>query len=685
MITYLCAPSKEGEMKNYFAVLICGLLLLPAYRLFAAAAEPVVGTPVVFGSVKGGWVAFKSAIPDGQSFLGLRLLPPKGEKSLAPYPQARWIDATSLRWAPEVDKTGDGFYCSLAFINDQTANGWPTVAFAATNTPNTERSISFATTDKAQAGTALIMLTTSLTEHTNDAGELDPNTSNDLITTIAVGEQLFTLNKPCVALRGYNTGATNESTIKFSAVPITLPIIPSTRYTITLKSAPFAQKFAWHMINGLLLPTLAESKVTAAPIPGISTPRYAKIDQVLNGRGSITVQELNDKDGMGGKSLKLDAAKKTGGYAADSYSYPPYPGRYKFTFHLKIDTNTGDGVVATVSPVFPGVHNPTLPIKASDFHAAYTYQDFTVEGVVPEGTFGAYSVNFDPAPNHSLWWDYTKYELLEPYDDQRIIAEWYPEFTPPVNFTRVKGAETLRTHVIYGSAYESSGIREAMHLLGKQAPAVQPPPSDIRFYQPPGPRKVGEWRETMFIDHGQVKDRAPGFPHTQEEFAVLDLLIMANVPGRAPNAVERVLLHDWVKTAGGGMLLTGGMTALGKGFVDGTMIEAMLPVELTGVSDIRAAKDGRLVVNDAKLAAIIGATPLATKFYQQVKVKPGADVLLATADGAPLLVCWSYGAGHVAIWTGVPLGSIDAPQQAWWKAEVWPAVVAEVLNKIAGK
>ncbi len=53
----------------------------------------------------------------------------------------------------------------------------------------------------------------------------------------------------------------------------------------------------------------------------------------------------------------------------------------------------------------------------------------------------------------------------------------------------------------------------------------------------------------MFIDHGQVKDRAPGFPHTQQEFAALDLIILANVPGRALNAPERMLLHDWVKSA----------------------------------------------------------------------------------------------------------------------------------------
>ncbi len=123
--------------------------------------------------------------------------------------------------------------------------------------------------------------------------------------------------------------------------------------------------------------------------------------------------------------------------------------------------------MVTLSPVFPGVQNPSLKIKPGDFHAPRVYQDFTVDGVVPEGTFGVYAVNFDPAPNRSLCWDYAKYELLKPYSDQRIIEEWYPEFQPAVNFTRAKGDEPLRAHVIYGSAYQSSGVRTALQLLGK--------------------------------------------------------------------------------------------------------------------------------------------------------------------------------------------------------------------------
>ncbi len=190
-----------------------------------------------------------------------------------------------MHWTPDSDKHGDSFFCALTFTNDTAANGWPTVAFAATNTPNGARSLSFTTTDQAPAATAVLTLITSLTEYTNKDGGLDPNTSNDLITTIAVGDQLFTLNKPCVAQNGYGIAGANESTIKFSAVPITLPIQPSTRYTITLKSAQFAQPFAWHMINGLLLPTFAQ---TTGAVAGISVPKYVKIDPVSSGRGNVT-------------------------------------------------------------------------------------------------------------------------------------------------------------------------------------------------------------------------------------------------------------------------------------------------------------------------------------------------------------------------------------------------------------
>ncbi|HEY3418527.1 MAG TPA: hypothetical protein VGM23_16750 [Armatimonadota bacterium] len=662
------------------------LLLGVLAPLSAQTTSPQVGTPVVFGCATGGWVTFKTTIPEGQSFLGIRLLSPKGDRTLAACPPVRWLQE-GVSWKPEADKAGDGFYNALAFTNDPKADGWPTIPFAPTSEANAVRSITFTSSALAPVTTATITLITSTTDPANTAGALDANAAGDTIESITIGETAYPINKSCMALAGYTAGADGR-VMKYSAVPITLPIKPATRYTITIKSAPFAQRSATHMINGLFIPSTFKELLERERVEnaGISIPKYERIEYVYNsGRRNITDPDMNDPEAATGKSLRMVAEKKTSGTIADAYIYPPYPGRYRFTFRLKIDDNHGETTVASLNPGFPGIRNPTVNIKASDFTEAGKYQDFTVEGIAPESVFGAYLVNFNAAPGRTLWWDSVKYALVEPYSDQRVIDEWYPSFTAGQTVTRGKGEEGLRTEVFAGSLYESTGIPAALTLLGKKAPRNPAAPGDMRFYQAPEPRKPGEWRESLFIDHGQVKDRVPGFPKTAEEFARLDLIILANVPGRAPLAPARLLLRDWVKTAGGGLFLTGGMTALGKGYLDGSALEALLPVELSGVNDVKPAKDGRLVVKDPALANLLGGATLSTRFYQAVKVKPDAHVLIETADGVPLLVEWSCGAGHVAVWTSLPLGGVPEGQTAWWKSDKWPALLAEVLQRIAGK
>lgn len=418
-----------------------------------------------------------------------------------------------------------------------------------------------------------------------------------------------------------------------------------------------------------------------------STPKYERTDHVSDsGRRNVTEVDTRDQEASSGKSLRMAPEKGVTAPVADAYCYPPYPGKYRFTWRLKIDDNLGDATVVVVTPSFPGVKNPSLAIKPCDFERPKAYQEFCVEGVVPENVFGVYATDFYCNANHSVWWDSTKYELIEYYDDQRVIEDFYPDFPGFQDLKRTTGGEKLRTHVAYGVHYEASGLREALTRLGRKAPQNPPLPSDIRFYKPPGERKTGEWRETAFIDHGQVQDRTPGFPDNPSDFANLDLIVLANVPGRAVKATRRLLLQEWVKTASGGLLMTGGMTAFGKGFMEGSVLEEMLPVETSGVNDTKIAKEGRLVVkNDKVLADLLGDAPLATKFYHQTTVKPGATVLIETRDGIPLLVMGAYGKGRVAVWTAMALGSVPEGQVAWWKSDQWPAVLAEVIRRIAGQ
>lgn len=463
------------------------------------------------------------------------------------------------------------------------------------------------------------------------------------------------------------------------------------------------------------------------PAPA-TTPECVNTDFIRSGRGNVSVTETHDKDTPDGQSLrltheKLNPEKGDTACASDAYGYPPYPGRYRFTWRLKIDANTGDTTVASIVWEVYVVTNRGLAIKSSDFRQPNTYQEFTVEGVVPENVYGVYMTSFYSAARRTLWWDRVTYELVEPYDDARVIQLFYPDFKLPAQLKRTASRETLRALVTCGNYIEASGVREALQILGLRAPTNSPLPADMRLSKVPPTRQPGQWREIVFIDNGQVRDRTPGFPdtadgtaeldasikesldappqdgtessadllpssaghHPKDTFADLDLIILANVPARALRATSRVLLREWVRTAGGGLLLTGGWTALGKGRFEGTALEDIMPVELTSrTNDTRMARDGRLVFRDGAPAPAT-EEPLATRYYQVVKVKPGARVLIETAEGAPLLVDWPCGAGRVAVWAGLPIGLAPAGQSTWWKSDQWPAIMTDIIKRTAGK
>jgi uncharacterized membrane protein len=426
----------------------------------------------------------------------------------------------------------------------------------------------------------------------------------------------------------------------------------------------------------------------APPSTPSAAPPYEKTAKPPFTRQGSTVME-DDKDAQGGKALRMAPEKKQANVVSDYYFYPAYPGRYRFTWRLKIDDNTGDARVVDLHPQFPAwgdAKTPTLSLKPTDWKQAGVYQNFSVEGLVPEHDYGVLSTYFDPAPGRSVWWDTGTFTRLERFDDERIAKEFYPAFVLPETVTRKISADKLRTYVMYHpSSYETSGLRAALSSLGLQAPTPQQLPADMRSYQPPPARVVGQWREVAYIDHPQSRLPAPGFPDTSEALADLDLIVLSDASPRALTAPARLLLREWVRQGGGGVLLTGGMNAFGKGNSDGTVFEEMLPVELAGNNDLKIAKDGKLFFKDAALQQIAGDAVLGTKFYHALKAKPGARVLIESGEGAPLLVEWSYGKGHVAAWLGAALGSTPEGQTAWWKSDKWPSLLAEVLKRMAGQ
>lgn len=408
---------------------------------------------------------------------------------------------------------------------------------------------------------------------------------------------------------------------------------------------------------------------------------YEATDQGTAPRLNLAVLE-KDRDAADGEAIRMAPEKKTSSMVADAYWYPPFPGRYRVTWRLKIDDNRGTDTVCVLNPYFaetPGPY-PSLAVKPADFAAPGRYQEFVQEVTVPENRYGVYGVSFQAAPGRSVWWDWTRYTLLEAFDDARIAQLFYPKVPVADEIKRTPADEGLRVQVTAGTAFSSSGVGQALALLGLAPPVLQREfelPADMRFYRPPPPRVPGHWRETFVIDHGQVFDRLRGFPDSAAAFAGLDLIILANVPARSVDAPTRLRLQEWVRKAGGHLVLTGGMKAFGKGCVQGTVIEAMLPVRILRLNDTKAARDGAFRWRSRQIADSAGTARLETRFLHETQTLPEARVLIETADGDPLLVDWAYGAGRVTVWLGMPMGlAAGKDSEVWWKSAHWPAILA---------
>jgi len=114
--------------------------------------------------------------------------------------------------------------------------------------------------------------------------------------------------------------------------------------------------------------------------------------------------------------------------------------------------------------------------------------------------------------------------------------------------------------------------------------------------------------------------------------------------------------------SGGTLVLGGGPFAYGCGGYTGTFLEEMLPVKTRPFDCLPACvsdKDGRTAVafdtGDAKVFWI-----------HRDEVKPGAEVLLKTVAGDPLLVKGRYGEGTVYAFLGAPIGDAARDAKAFW-------------------
>ncbi len=104
--------------------------------------------------------------------------------------------------------------------------------------------------------------------------------------------------------------------------------------------------------------------------------------------------------------------------------------------------------------------------------------------------------------------------------------------------------------------------------------------------------------------------------------------------------------------------------------------------ELTASPARESPTRARLVKPTQALANIPFASAPALAGHARAKLRPGAELLLATQDGEPLLARWQQGLGQVLIWTG-DLGGRWAASWTRWREypRLWGQLARSVMSR----
>ena len=229
-----------------------------------------------------------------------------------------------------------------------------------------------------------------------------------------------------------------------------------------------------------------------------------------------------------------------------------------------------------------------------------------------------------------------------------------------------------------------------------------------------GQNDLGQHTFYIQADPGRGAALETGFPRERSQLFQYDGVVFANIESAALRPDQLAMTAEFVEVRGGGLLLTGSVSLTGPG-LQGSPLEAALPVELSSrgrsvggsegptsfdrsgaVAPRRARPDQPLLTDDGKHHPItqIGATPQETQDQWAElpslggsvalgSARPGASVLaLISAPGGdvrPLLAVQRFGRGRTMVFTGesawrwqMSLPSDDRTyERVWGQAARW--------------
>jgi len=181
---------------------------------------------------------------------------------------------------------------------------------------------------------------------------------------------------------------------------------------------------------------------------------------------------------------------------------------------------------------------------------------------------------------------------------------------------------------------------------------------------------------------GKVTDN----PWTYEDLLGTDVVVFNNLGAIHIDQQTQIRLRDFVEQ-GGGLLVLGGYWTLGRGGFRESVLEEVLPVNLSvgGDREEIIPLEGGVSALEATAQAPEAARGLAWQvrpsvhYVHRVEAKPDAEVW-ARAGQRPMLIAGKFGKGRVIVWAGTIHGRFAEGETPFWQWHDWPKLLAEALS-----
>lgn len=379
---------------------------------------------------------------------------------------------------------------------------------------------------------------------------------------------------------------------------------------------------------------------------GGAPPRY---------KGVVAVK---DADATGGVAYKT--TKGVAGVVQFAYSWETM-GIYEATFRLKVADNTSAKMVTNFRYNCETTQFKDLPekrqghraLKGTDFEKPGVYQDFKVQWLAPRKGRNGWAIY--TSGETELWVDSIRVRKVRAVSESELLP-YLPNGQMPPEPTPRSGP--WRVHLM-------RGFFSDYFMLDLALPRI------------PGIRVTS----SSWSTHGGCA----GQPGTPRALYGYDVLIMAGTDIAHIGISQRIAVKKWVE-GGGGLFILGGPRSFAEANMKRSVVGDLLPVTLEDSFDLKRDKvvfaPGLGAGDTAILKGIDLTKPMVALFRHEVKVRPGAAIVLGTAE-KPLLVVWQVGKGRVACFLSAPMGrdgEAGPGETVFWDDARLPALFANVVR-----